>query len=138
MLGGRAVEGNRIEYKTGWNPDAIYRSVCAFAKSSPKATIETDEERTYFLIDIPCHTEFVKDRVVLNKDFIKDFIKENLAQVSERQKKILFMITDDETLTSQKIAQKTGVSQRTILKDLTLLQALGILAREGGRKKELG
>ena len=31
LLGGRAVEGERIEYKTGWNPDAIYRSVCAFA-----------------------------------------------------------------------------------------------------------
>lgn len=68
------------------------------------------------------------------KDFIKDFTKENLTQVSERQEKILFMIAEDETLTSQKIAQKTGVSQRTILKDLTLLQALGILARDGGRK----
>lgn len=84
--------------------------------------------------DLSCHPEFVKDRVVLNKDFIKDFIKENRAQVSERQEKILFMIADDETLTSQKIAQKTGVSQRTILKDLTALQTLRILAREGGRK----
>ena len=44
------------------------------------------------------------------------------------------MIAEDETLTSQKIAQKTGVSQRTILKDLTQLQTLGILARDGGRK----
>ena len=25
---------------------------------SPQATIETDEERTYFLIDIPCHPDF--------------------------------------------------------------------------------
>ena len=152
------MEGDRIEYKTGWNPDAIYRSVCAFANDFDEtgggyivvgvkevngrpvrpvvgidpnriAPIETGEERTYFLIDIPCHLEFVKDRVVLNKDFIKDFIKENRAQVSERQEEILSMIADDESLTSQKIAQKTGVSQRTILKDLTQLQALGILAR---------
>ena len=36
LLGGRAVEGDRIEYKTGWNPDAIYRSVCAFAKTSTR------------------------------------------------------------------------------------------------------
>ena len=76
----------------------------------------------------------MKDRVILNKDFIKDFIKEHRSQVSERQERILLMIVDDETLTSQKIAQKTGASQRTILKDLTLLQALGILARDGGRK----
>ena len=44
------------------------------------------------------------------------------------------MIAIDGTMTSQKIAQKTGGSQRTILKDLTQLQALGILARDGGRK----
>ena len=105
LLGGRAVEGDRIEYKTGWNPDAIYRSVCAFANDFDEtgggyivvgvkevngrpvrpvvgidpnliAPIETGEERTYFLIDIPCHPEFVKDRVVLNKDFTKDCTKD--------------------------------------------------------------
>ena len=90
------------------------------------------------MLDIPCHPEFIKEKVVLNKDFIinfiKDFIKENRSQISERQERILMMIIDDETLTSQKIAQKTGVSQRTILKDTARLQALGILAREGGRK----
>ncbi len=31
LLSGRAVEGDRIEYKIGWNPDAIYRTICAFA-----------------------------------------------------------------------------------------------------------
>ena len=25
------IEGNRIEFKAGWNPDAIYHSICAFA-----------------------------------------------------------------------------------------------------------
>jgi ATP-dependent DNA helicase RecG len=31
LLRQRTVEGERIEYKAGWNPDAILRSVCAFA-----------------------------------------------------------------------------------------------------------
>ncbi len=31
LLNGRTVESDRIEFKEGWNPDAIYRSVCAFA-----------------------------------------------------------------------------------------------------------
>ncbi len=31
LLRRRTVEGERIEYKTGWNPDAIMRTVCAFA-----------------------------------------------------------------------------------------------------------
>ena len=72
LLGGRAVEGDRIEYKTGWNPDAIYRSVCAFANGSPRATIETDEERTYFLIDIPCHPYFAKKEIEINTNGVKE------------------------------------------------------------------
>lgn len=31
LLGGNVVENDRIEYKAGWNPDPIYRSICAFA-----------------------------------------------------------------------------------------------------------
>ncbi len=31
LLRQRKVESNRIEFKKGWNPDRIYRSVCAFA-----------------------------------------------------------------------------------------------------------
>lgn len=31
LLGGLVVEGNRVEYKKGWNPDPIYRTICAFA-----------------------------------------------------------------------------------------------------------
>jgi len=31
LRGQRTVEGERIEYKAGWNPDAIVRTLCAFA-----------------------------------------------------------------------------------------------------------
>lgn len=31
LLHQRTVEGERIEYKEGWNPDAILRTLCAFA-----------------------------------------------------------------------------------------------------------
>ncbi|NEM99434.1 RNA-binding domain-containing protein [Pontibacter burrus] len=31
LLHQRSVESDRIEFKEGWNPDAIYRSICAFA-----------------------------------------------------------------------------------------------------------
>jgi len=31
LLGARTVESNRIEFKEGWNPDAIYKTICAFA-----------------------------------------------------------------------------------------------------------
>ena len=31
LLNRRKVESDRIEFKKGWNPTAIYRSICAFA-----------------------------------------------------------------------------------------------------------
>ena len=31
LLRQRRVEGERVEYKAGWNPDAILRTICAFA-----------------------------------------------------------------------------------------------------------
>ena len=69
------------------------------------------------------------------KDFPKDFPKE----LSERQELILRMIAEDNTITSQKIAQKISpdetVTSRTIKKDLAVLQQMGIIKREGGRKQ---
>ena len=31
LLNKRKIEGNRIEFKKGWNPADIYHSLCAFA-----------------------------------------------------------------------------------------------------------
>jgi ATP-dependent DNA helicase RecG len=31
LLSAKTVESERIEFKEGWNPDAIYRSICAFS-----------------------------------------------------------------------------------------------------------
>ena len=31
LLHKRKIESNRIEFKKGWNPDKIYRTICAFA-----------------------------------------------------------------------------------------------------------
>ena len=36
LLSARTVESDRIEYTEGWNPDAIYRSICAFANDFEK------------------------------------------------------------------------------------------------------
>ncbi len=98
---------------------------------SPQATIETDDERSYFLIDIPCHPDFINDRVVLNTDVTKDVTKE----LSEKQKIILKMIEDDALVTVNDMSQKTDVAVRTIKRDLEYLKKQGILARVGGRKE---
>jgi DeoR/GlpR family transcriptional regulator of sugar metabolism len=44
------------------------------------------------------------------------------------------LINQDDTITTAILAQKTGLSQRTLMRELTALQAKGFLTREGGRK----
>ena len=109
------------------------------ANGSPQATIETDEERTYFLIDIPCHPYFVKEQFVQNKNVVKDVVKDVVKELSERQKIILDFISENPALTakemSERMSEKAGIVPRTIQRDLAELQTKGIITREGGRKE---
>src|SRR4051794_30287171 len=58
LLCQRTVEGDRIEYKAGWNPDPFLRTLCAFANNFEKPRFETDEARTYFFVELPIHPEY--------------------------------------------------------------------------------
>ena len=64
----------------------------------------------------------------------KDDTKDDTKQPTDRQRIILQMIADDDTITINGMIQKTGVSAVTIKRDLAALQAMGLLRREGGRK----
>jgi len=142
LLGGRAVEGDRIEYKMGWNPDAIYRSVCAFANGSPRATIETDEERTYFLIDIPCHPYFAKKEIEIDTNGVKEDaesgvkggVKGGVKELSDIQEIIVKEMLFDPSITTSEMAQKTGIKFRTLQRHISQLQAMGVAVRKDGRK----
>ena len=41
LLRQRTVEGDRIEYKAGWDPDAVVRTLCAFANDLEKQWLKT-------------------------------------------------------------------------------------------------
>lgn len=115
------------------------------ANGSPKATIETDDERTYFLIDIPCHPEFLGETLTLEHigvndvtkagNVTKDVTKDVTKELSERQKLILEMVDEDAFVTISEMSLKTGVATRTIIRDIEELQSKGILIRVGGRKE---
>ena len=49
VLQGRPVEWERLEFKRGWNPEAILHTLCAFANGSPAPRFKTDDNRTYFV-----------------------------------------------------------------------------------------
>ena len=118
------------------------------ANGSPAAMIETDDERTYFLIDIPCHPYFVNKEIAIDSggakggvksgvkdgNVTKDVTKDVTKGLTDRQIVIIEMIKEDAYVTTYEMSQKTGVVTRTIKRDLEYLQSVGIIIRIGGRK----
>lgn len=105
------------------------------ANGSPQAVIETDEERSYFLIDIPCHPEFAEKEIVLNLADVKGGVKGGAKELTDIQNIILEEMTSDPSVTTSELAQKTGVKFRTLQRYISQLQSKGIVSREGGRKE---
>lgn len=92
---------------------------------SSRATIETDEERTYFLIDIPCNQDCLG--VPIRKECKKE--------LSDLQKLILDMLSEDSKTTIPELAGKMGMSARKVSQELkSLREEFQVLKREGGRK----
>jgi len=66
---------------------------------------------------------------------IANVTKDVTKQLTERQRLILDMIRDDNSVTIPEMSRKANVSERTIKRDITKLQELRLLKREGGRKE---
>jgi ATP-dependent DNA helicase RecG len=116
------------------------------ANGSPRATIETDEERTYFLIDIPCHPYFTKKEIEIDtngvkedaesgvKGGVKGGVKDGIKELSDIQEVIVKEMLFDPSVTTSEMAQKTGIKFRTLQRHISQLQAMGIVVRKDGRK----
>ena len=53
------------------------------------------------------------------------------TKLAERQQKILNLIKESPTITGKQMSETLSVSQRTIERDLSALQKIGVLKREG-------
>jgi len=112
------------------------------ANGSPRATIETDEERTYFLIDIPCHPYFAKKEIEIDTNGVKEDaesgvkggVKGGVKELSDIQEIIVKEMLFDPSITTSEMAQKTGIKFRTLQRHISQLQAMGIVVRKDGRK----
>ena len=87
-------------------------------------------------------TKAIPERENCTKNFIlnctKEFIRQNDSGLTDRQKDILLILAEDNTLSAPKIALKIAPkkphSERTIKYELSALQKKGIICHEGGRK----
>ena len=53
------------------------------------------------------------------------------TKLSERQRKILNLIKESPTITGKQMSEILSVSQRTIERDLSAMQKMGIIKHEG-------
>lgn len=67
------------------------------------------------------------------KSGTKDGTKDGTKNLSERQVHILDLIRKEPTMTSSDLTHKLGVSQRTLMRELSALQDKGVITREGGK-----
>ena len=104
---------------------------------SPRATIETDEERTFFLIDIPCNPDCLGGPILKGdmKDDMKDDMKGDMKNLSDIQKVIVSSVLDNNKMTIPELARKTGMSVSKINREIRILRDdFHVMKRVGGRK----
>lgn len=70
-----------------------------------------------------------------HSNVVKDVVKDVVKELTERQEIILAQLKAYPSIKAIDLAQKTNTTSRTIQRDLSLMQKLGIIAREGGRKE---
>lgn len=119
---------------------------------SPRATIVTDEERTFFRITIPCHEasgNIIADiahkddslrasrRGALKnglKSTLQTTLESALQTVPKSALKILEQIQNDPYVTMTEIAHLTGYSRRWVAQTMKRLQEQNIIRRVGPDK----
>lgn len=67
------------------------------------------------------------------KDYPKNDPKNGLSQLTERQYDILHAIKDNASITREQLAQRLGISDSTIKRELAILKNKGYLNRDGGK-----
>ena len=98
--------------------------------SSP-ARIETDENRSYFLIEIPCKEGFkLKNEL---KSELKSKLKSELKGELKTLKTILDLIIENPKITTNTLVEKSGKSRSTVQKCIKILKEEACIDREGAK-----
>jgi len=95
------------------------------ANGSGHATIETDDERTYFLIDIPCHPSFKNERIIPENI--------NVDHLSGHLEKTYLAIKDYPYETIAQLAERLKIGERAMKARVDKLKKAGFVGRKGRR-----
>ena len=102
---------------------------------SPRATIETNEERSLINVFIPIH-EGCGDTVILN-DTVNDTVNDtanDTAKLNDVQKAIVEAISNNVHTTYDEMASVVHISRKTVARHIATLKEKGVLVRIGEDK----
>ncbi|MDD6777883.1 MAG: Fic family protein [Bacteroidales bacterium] len=126
---------NHLQVEFGLIPTKVLTEDKAAYIEALNASREEESMQPFRIFMLQEHTKILADEIARYEKTMVDDTKDDTKQPSDRQRIILQMITGNDTITINEMIQKTGVSAVTIKRDLAALQAMGLLRREGGRKK---
>jgi len=146
LLGGMVVEGNRVEYKKGWNPDPIYRTICAFANDfedtcggyvvvgvgevwKPDVTDNVTKDVTDKLNVTDTDTKSVTNNITGNDT--SNVTGTRISSAEKRRSEILLLMKLDDKITYDNLANILHVSRMTISRDINLMRSQNKLKRVG-------
>lgn len=95
------------------------------------ARIETDDARSYFLIEIPCREGFKSTIEPVEKESgLKDELKGELKTL----RIILDLMIENLEITTMALVERSGKSRSTVQKSIRILRNEHCIDRGGGKK----
>ncbi len=116
LLYARTIESERIEYKSGWNPEAIMHTMWSFA----------NDERFFFQVECAIHQEYLEQIQEDMRNNAQDTAHDTahiVALVSDKILALMKLIQHD-TLTLSVIMERMNLKHRTSFRELYLKPAL--------------
>ncbi|MCQ2292669.1 MAG: Fic family protein [Bacteroidaceae bacterium] len=127
---------NLLQMEYGVLPMKIYKEEKAEYIQALIDTREQEDESIFIKAMMQLHTQHLQDEITAFRTSMeREMSEKNVRkELSERQRHILSLIAADSRITTEQMSEKTGVNEKTIRRDLAILQQQGIIERVGGRK----
>jgi ATP-dependent DNA helicase RecG len=123
---------------------AIRKSLRINGSADPVFDID-DPNRSYFVIDIPMHPDFIEETKTddATEDISKDEVGENrlveglVEGLVESQQKMVLLMDNNPSVSIKEMADSIGISTTAVDKNITALKQRNIIERVGSDSKGL-
>lgn len=98
---------------------------------SGDASYESDEDRTYFYVSVPCHKDFICKELIVDEDGHIRERKLTTATAADIRKQIYDLIESNTHITRRELSDTVGINQSAIQKHIEVLINNGNIERKG-------